>query len=234
MASTIDITCPHCTKVMKGPGTLQGKKIRCKSCGETFTVPSGSAQSETFALADEPDAPKKPTKKPAGPPTKKPPAAPAATTKKPADDEDEEGGNYGLTEEYIGKRCPHCAGEMEEDQRVCLECGYDTVTRTRHGQKKTYEITGGDWFWWLLPGIVCAFVAFGCCISDFVAVAMIPGFLMYLAENVWGEKPEKPYNYFNMCSLWTVVISFGIIVPCFRFALKRLVFNYTPPEVEKK
>src|SRR5205085_6093737 len=38
MAATIVVACPNCQKQLKGPAEIQGKKVRCKSCGHTFSV----------------------------------------------------------------------------------------------------------------------------------------------------------------------------------------------------
>src|SRR5262249_42752373 len=76
--ATISITCPECSKQIIAPAEIEGKKIRCKSCGETFVA--RAAAPETFALEVEPE-PEKPAPKAA---VKKAPAKPA---RKPADDE---------------------------------------------------------------------------------------------------------------------------------------------------
>src|SRR5262249_45931863 len=72
------------------------------------------------------------------------------------DDEDDDPNPYGVTDEKLGYRCPQCAAEMpHEDARICLQCGFDTQTRTLGTTKKTREPTGGEKFVWLLPGILC-------------------------------------------------------------------------------
>ncbi len=38
MADTIPVECPGCKKVIKAPAALKGKKIKCKSCNQAFTV----------------------------------------------------------------------------------------------------------------------------------------------------------------------------------------------------
>src|SRR5262249_61807412 len=61
------------------------------------------------------------------------------------------------TEESQGvKRCPQCAFEMSEEALICLECGFNTLTRTRLTTLKTYETTSSDRMSWRLPGILCA------------------------------------------------------------------------------
>ena len=38
MPATITITCPHCQSQLKGPAGLEGKKVRCKGCGQSFVI----------------------------------------------------------------------------------------------------------------------------------------------------------------------------------------------------
>lgn len=43
MTDTILIACPHCKVQLRGPTGLEGKKVRCKSCGHTFVVKAAAA-----------------------------------------------------------------------------------------------------------------------------------------------------------------------------------------------
>jgi hypothetical protein len=56
MANTIDVSCPHCQKAIKAPTELQGKKVRCKGCGNTFPIPS-AAPAKAPAAEEETDNP---------------------------------------------------------------------------------------------------------------------------------------------------------------------------------
>jgi hypothetical protein len=40
MANPIVVSCPECKKSMKAPEELRGKKVRCKACNHTFTLPA--------------------------------------------------------------------------------------------------------------------------------------------------------------------------------------------------
>ena len=51
MPATMLITCPDCKKALKGPTELQGKKIRCKSCGHTFVVKAAAQEKAKPAYA---------------------------------------------------------------------------------------------------------------------------------------------------------------------------------------
>lgn len=104
MATTIDIACPECKKLMKVPAEVQGKKIRCKSCGHVFPVPA-SRPGALAGKAGPAAAPavKKPTPAAAGktaPTRKEPPAKPAPTPAKPSGKGDEDdGGAYGFLDD---------------------------------------------------------------------------------------------------------------------------------------
>ena len=57
MADTIPVTCPECDKSMQVPAKLAGKKIRCKGCETTITVPAPKA-AKTAKPAKAVEAPK--------------------------------------------------------------------------------------------------------------------------------------------------------------------------------
>src|SRR5262245_55958990 len=132
MADMITIICPECEKSIKAPESVVGKKIRCKGCGEIFTAKAPKSRGK----------PK-----------------PGKSKAKKGDEEDEGEGAYGITEEYLGARCPDCTEKMGEGDIICLNCGYNTVTRMKPQPRKVRETTGGDVFLWLLPGILCALAA---------------------------------------------------------------------------
>jgi DNA-directed RNA polymerase subunit M/transcription elongation factor TFIIS len=207
-AELITIKCPNCQKLLRAPASAVGKKIRCKACEHVFAITGG------------------PSSAPAPPPPPKPALAPAARSDD--DDDEDSGGSYGVIDEKLGARCPHCASAMEEEQRICLECGYDTLSRRRFESKKTYDITEADYAKWLLPGFLCLFGMFAIIGLDVFLVFSYPGWI----KSTFELTEDQPY--FNPCSLWTVIISMFGIVPCFVFALRRLILNPTPPEVIKK
>jgi DNA-directed RNA polymerase subunit RPC12/RpoP len=206
MAETITIICPTCEKPIKAPESVVGKKIRCKGCGETFTA----------------KAPKEPR-----PPKEKPGKKSDAI--KAAGDEDEEGaGAYGLTEEYLGARCPECAEAMGDDDVICLNCGYNTITRLRARPKKVRETTGGDVFLWLLPGILCA-------IAALFLLTWLTGNVIFRATRTdLAQYDKMVVNVADCCLLWFSIFQIWLIYKSTRFAIKRLIQNPTPPEIEEK
>lgn len=45
MPASIRVICPECDKEIQAPGSVEGKKIRCKGCGEIFVARSSSIAS---------------------------------------------------------------------------------------------------------------------------------------------------------------------------------------------
>ena len=209
MASSITITCPECEKSLKASSEVLGKKIRCKASGATFV---GRAAKDAPA----------PAKKP---PAKKPAAKPA-----PPVDDDNDMSAYGVTHEYIGRRCPNCTEPIDEEQVVCLECGYNTSTRERVRRVKINDTTGGDVFWWLLPGILCVIA-----ILTLLTLWLLFVFLVF--ETTFGSEAEDVWYGFlggKGMKIYTGLIALFIIYKCTRFAIKRLITENRPPEVEDK
>lgn len=202
MADTLTIGCPECGKQFKVPATAAGKKVRCKTCGEVIPVSGGAPSAEPAAAG----------KKPAG-------AKPA-----PVDDDDGDGKPYGLTDTVLGARCPECAHDMEESDIICLKCGYNTRTRIRAGFKKTLDITGMDVFLWLLPAILCAIVVIGLLVWD----------ILYLVKGEdWFDKDGSFFFLrWGFVKLWSIIISLAVMFFGSKFAIKRLIYQPKPPEVE--
>jgi hypothetical protein len=214
MPSTIVVNCPDCDKEMKVPAELEGKKIRCKVCGETFVV---RAPRKAAKVAKKAEAPKVVRAKP------KAPAKPAKPA--PSGHDDEEGSNpYGVTEESMAARCPHCAGEMEsEDAIICLHCGYNTMTRERINPTMTIEHTPADWILWLLPAILCILLILGC-IGCIVFLFVWLNDIIEAYKNEWWAFAPRSFQ------LWGTIFNLFLIFFAGRFAIKRLIFNPRPPE----
>lgn len=144
MPATIVITCPECRKQLKGPAEVQGKKIKCKSCGAMFVVKPAAEASERLA------------------PLKEAPPPP----KKEENPEDSQSGRaYEMQNDKIQgvARCPQCAYEMENEEAIiCLRCGYNSQTRTRLVTVKAVQLTAWDWIKWLGPGVIALLVSLSC------------------------------------------------------------------------
>jgi DNA-directed RNA polymerase subunit RPC12/RpoP len=199
MASSILITCPDCRKQLNGPAELEGKRVRCKSCGHAFTVkPTRGAKNLT-------------------------PAQTASARKERREDQD--GKNpYGLSDILPTHRCPQCAAELEEDAIICVHCGYNTQTRTRHTTLRTYETTAFDRLLWLTPGILAAIGLF--VLIGIIGFLWLPFGLLKLAgegENRawWGGQWIQIYG-----SVVCGFLGWGAAV----FSYRRLIAHPNPPE----
>jgi hypothetical protein len=213
---------------MTVPDSVQGKKVRCKGCGSVIPVPAGRAPDTRVTTAE----------------------AQAKKAAQSSVDEDEDGRKpYGVTEVSVAPRCPHCAYEMDPpDARICLHCGYDMVKRARNISVKTYDRTFLDWFLWLAPGV-------GCLIGLGVIVGFCIYFHFYLPSqlfNTWdknsaavnGDRFETVYKTTDESFLamlfhpgietWVFVIGIWLCWKCLKFAFKRLVLGYLPPEKVKE
>lgn len=192
---------------MQAPESIQGKKIKCKGCGEVFAALPVPAKTK------------------AEPPNAKP-AASGADKAKGKGNEEEWGvvKAYGVTSEDLSPRCPFCAAELEDDQQVvCLECGYNLQTRERLQEKILEPVTGGDYFLWLLPGILCAL--FGLFFFGLVILGVV--FLIAPPEGYEGD------SWFRMSIIYGAVFNGFIAFFTIRGAIKRLILNPHPPDKEK-
>jgi hypothetical protein len=232
MATTITIACPECQKEIKAPAEILGKKIRCKSCGHVFAAkPAPGTGVKPPSGNTAPKAVKKPR-----------------LAERVADDEDDSN-PYAVTDMSFAPRCPHCANEMEsEDAIICLVCGYNTQTRTSPGTRKVLETTGMDYFLWLTPGILAALATILLLAYPPVHYFAMPGWIwdnwdQVLADNadshakaISDDKIQGWYAYFFHpgLAIWIAVGCVALAYRAGKFAIKRLIFNPHPPEVEKK
>ncbi len=214
MATTIPITCPKCAKQVNVPATLAGKKIKCKGCGHILLVEAPTAVKDKAASGKKT-------------PAKEEPAAVFAV----ADEEPADSNPYKVTKDVnTNPLCPFCATELDdEDQVVCLNCGFNRESRSREKMVKTHATTGGDWFIHLLPGILCA-------IGTLILLVMIGFFWTVMRK--WNFEYEAGDDWRSWitayaCQIWyTVMCLFAGFFMC-RFAVKRLIIHPTPPEKEK-
>jgi DNA-directed RNA polymerase subunit RPC12/RpoP len=207
MADTIEITCKECGKQMKAAATLKGKKIRCKGCGGVVLVKGKLIKAAAVV------------EKPVAPVDDRPKSA-----KEKLDEEFADNNPYEVTALEEGHRCPHCANELESaDAVICLHCGYNTMTREWAKTVKTVESTGLDWTLWLLPGIFCALLVFAFAGGIF--------FLWVFAKDIIEDNKEEWWAFApRAMQLWGTIFALACIFFSGRFAVKRLIFNYRPPE----
>jgi len=205
MAAMILITCPECKKQLKGPAELQGKRVRCKACGQVFAV-RASAPNKKGANV-QPDK----AKAGSSPPKEQP--------------EGSEANPYLLTDIVLAARCPQCAAELDSpDAIICLNCGYNSRTRQRMTTIRTYAFTPFDWMLWLAPGIGCLLVTLA--MIGLISFLWIPAGLQRAAgEAWWGHFSIQIYgSFFAGLVAWFTG----------KFAFRRLVQHPRPPEKFKR
>jgi hypothetical protein len=218
MAATIRIVCPECGKNIKAPDNVLGKKVRCKSCQATFVANEGGGKGPPAKSSKHSSS--KPAKSKSGKPAK-------VKTAKPIDDDDDDPNPYGLIDMSFVPRCPDCANEMEEGAIICLTCGYNTRTREKPKVRKVYDLTRGEHFMWLLPGIACA-----------LAVLILIGFDSWYLLKI-DDLIDKDASWYlavwtsGGIKTWVVIMSLFGIWFAGKFAVKRLILHPKPPEVEK-
>jgi len=208
MATPLTVACPQCKQQIKASDELVGKKVRCKGCAHVFVIAAGPAEKPKPA-------------KPAAAPAK--PAVTPAKAKAPTAAEDDGPPQYTFAESEEGvARCPHCANELDPpDAKICIHCGYNTVTRQRVETKKVIENTGGDQFMWLLPGLVSAFSVLVLLCLALIYCFLLPG---------WVQGGDYDWLAYGGFKVWFAIMCvFGMFFAG-RFAVQRLVLNPTPPE----
>jgi hypothetical protein len=206
---------------MTVPESVRGKKVRCKNCEGAVPVPAApAAPDQRITTAKAKQAPK------------------------PDDDENESKNPYGVTETSLSPRCPHCAYELDPpDATVCLHCGFHMIRRQRVASVKTYDRTAGDWFLWLLPGIACIILAgvmIGYCVFHH---AYLPDYVLSTKDiqeiQRYRINPFSDYAkwddatallFYWPIQMWLFLILGYASYRALKFAFKRLVLNYLPPE----
>ena len=156
--------------------------------------------------------------------------------------EEEEAKNpYGVTETSIAPRCPHCAYEIEPpDALICLHCGYNMIKRQREKQIVAYESTFFDWLLWIGPGILAL-----------LGIGALAGLCLYYhyqlpyqmlnqkdAESLLADRMKAfekdidatAYLFHPGIELWVIVVCLWFCWKFLRFAFRRLILNYHPPE----
>lgn len=136
----------------------------------------------------------------------------------------EEAVAYGLQKLDEQVRCAFCAADLEDGQQVCLKCGYNMQTRERHAVKVLHVQSGGDYFLWHLPSGLCVLVVMLCIAGITIIWTGTPDLGGFWGENIQQWRWGAVYS--------TAFLAF-IIFTAGRFAVKRIIYNPHPPEVEK-
>jgi hypothetical protein len=221
MAEAAPITCPDCKKKFKTKADVRGKRIRCPFCTASFIAPM---------LEDEPDEDEIPTFAPAkdNAPADAP-AAPAAEppTVTPAGAADMEEGDdpYAVTKLDLAPRCPNCAYEMPSATAVvCLNCGYNTLTREWGKTEKTIGVSMGRHLVHLLPGLVCLFLLLLCMGNQLIYSVYWP----FWVAGTWLEWSDH-----ESLRMWsTMIVGLTSIFALGRFCYRRFFVKPMPEEIE--
>jgi DNA-directed RNA polymerase subunit RPC12/RpoP len=206
MAGNVVITCPECEKRFKPKADVQGKKIKCPFCAHPFAVPAPRPVKAAKADKGKPDGAKASKPKPAN---AKP--APEAKNAEPEDEFGENPNPYDVKQVALVPRCPNCTAEMGEHDVICLECGYNTLTRQWGKTEKTLGITFERHIKYLAPAIGAATFAIGSII-----------FLLYycLVSPYHVEKTMVEFTDHESIRMWTTVVflawTWGAGVFCFK------------------
>lgn len=232
-------SCGHTFAVPGGPGAKPGPAAVPKSSSPGKPAPAAKGGkpppppapakdeddddgSEAYAvLTDDANKPAPPPKKTA--PAPPPPAAKSSRARNP---EDEVAKNpYGVTTLDLTPRCPHCAQALDsEDSVICLNCGYNTLTREMGKTVHAYAHTPMERFMWLLPGIGC----FLACLALLFFVAWLWLWMHGMAE----KDPSAWWTTFDALptQIYGSVVAGILTWIAGKFAIKRLIKNFRPPE----
>ncbi len=209
MAAPI-ITCPACTKKFKGKDGLEGKRIKCPLCATPFVVTAEQLKSGGQAKGG----------------AKKPGDQAKGHQRVSWNKEDDDSTGYQLGEFDVRPRCPNCANLLESEEAViCLFCGYNTQTRTWGQTVKATAITGGQHFVYLLPGLIFLLLL----------ILFIIGLLFFCLEQpplvagTWAWF----FDHESM-RMWIIGISLGFMYAFGWLAVRRLMLNPRPKEIEKE
>ncbi|HSQ55223.1 MAG TPA: hypothetical protein VLM40_05710 [Gemmata sp.] len=217
MAATAEIVCPECDENLRVPESVFGKRVKCKHCGHAFVV-------------------KKPAAKPAAKPADSPPALTPeeAKRKRLLDDDDENIQIELIAGDDEIPRCPHCAKELDPpDAVVCVNCGFNNVTRAAASTKKVWAPSAEDWIMHLLPGILAASICIGLIVWNIICYMnmrewMTGSFLDQDELDAAGRKKFYVAPGFFICL--SVVFSILAFIPCVKLAFRRFYLEFRPPE----
>ena len=224
MAAVLNVTCPNCGKALKVPAELEGKRVKCKGCDKPFPV-----------AAPKPAAKAPPPAEASGARPEPPAAASPDRYKVTWDDEaDNDGSAVGVIKEEDVPRCPHCAKELNPpDAVVCVNCGFNSRTRSKAETRKVYEPTGAEWASHLFPGVAAVTAVVVLMVLDVVCAFNMRSWMeggMLEDDAVGLDGKKKMYVSPGAFIMFVLFGSIVAIAPLARIGFKRLFVNYLPEE----
>jgi predicted Zn finger-like uncharacterized protein len=132
----IEFACPECQRGYRVKDELAGKTAKCGKCGHRMRIPQTAhspAARATPARAKEPVAAGSP-KVAAGSPTKAPAKPVGPSSMSSWLDEELEASHPAVptARKSAGPTCPACGATLATGAVLCVACGYDTRTRSKH------------------------------------------------------------------------------------------------------
>lgn len=190
----ITVQCGSCKKRLTAKEKLAGRKVKCPQCGAVLTIPKAGPTLQPGA-APKPGSTGKPSAAPASNPVPK--AAPAmndlldeiplastpdtASAAAPASS-----GPAPST----GVKCPSCEASMEPGSVLCVECGYNTLTRKKRevsGPKKKDGSAGP----WVKIGAIAGIVIFVVVVVFFAFTLLQPNTTVGVGASGITETPKE-------------------------------------------
>jgi hypothetical protein len=232
MSATVEMKCPECDEPLRIPPSVFGKKIKCKFCQHAFVVKDPNPASKN--KPGKPAKPGKPEDKPlaASPP---PPPEPKKST---SWDDDEDAADVNLIEEEDVARCPHCAKELEPPEAtVCIHCGFNNRTRHKAETKTVWAPDAMDWFQHLLPGLLALALMISAIVLDIISIMKMREWLtgtFLESDDTDASGRKKMYVAPGAFIFLIIFLSLAIIIPCAKYAFKRLAIEYRPTDQVKK
>lgn len=224
MADIPAVRCPACDKKFRTKADVRGKRIRCPSCSESFIVPV--AEEET----DDDDAPipiqgepgparDDDTRIPIKGELQEQEEQPIALT--PAGEEGED--PYAVTHLDLAPRCPNCADKMPSATAVvCLNCGYNTLTREWGKTAKVVRLTFKRHFAYLAPALGAAV---------FVIVSVVG--LLYFSIVSPYDLHDTMFSFTNSeaIRMWGSVIFLFWLFGAGTFCIKKFIDKPKPEDI---
>lgn len=212
MAAAVVVTCPECKKKFKPKTDVRGKKIKCPFCKEPFVVPGGKD-----ANPDKPEADQE-TAVQAKPGEVKPAEAAVDKSEYEADPNP-----YGVTNVELVPRCPNCTTEMGPHDIICLECGYNTLTRQWGKTTKVAGLTWGRHLKYLAAPLAAAFFSL-CCLIDTIWFTTVLPFTV-------GEEGWMASGNSEASRMWTTVIRLGWLWSAGIYLFKKFIEKPRPDDI---
>jgi DNA-directed RNA polymerase subunit RPC12/RpoP len=210
------VTCPECDKRFRPKADVQGKKIKCPFCAHPFVVPAANGVN--------PDKGKKAKAAPAKNGKAKPAVATAPAKSQTEQDLENDDNPYGVKHIELVPRCPNCTEEMEnEHATICLNCGYNTMTRQWGKTEKTLGLTFERHFMYLLPAIGSA---------TFSVCAIVFTLYYTIVSPYHVEGTMVSFTNSEAIRMWSTLFILFVIWVAGMFCFKKFIEKPKPDEIK--